>query len=122
MDPGSQVLSNEELAILLLSGSQKYNLTAVRCAAQLLRSPDVDPKRLAFLAIKEKSERPLRHIAWAGLEHDPEGRPFWESVLDRLGQAPPRVENDLPHWTRFVSMPGYQRGKVAATKWLVPQR
>jgi len=102
--------------------SQEYNLTAIRCAAQTMRASDVRPQRLAFLAIKEKSERPLRHIAYARLEHDASGRPFWQAVLDRLGQAGPRLESDLPHWSRFVSMPGYQRGEPSPPTWLTPRR
>lgn len=120
-DPGQERLPNDELAILLLSGSQRYEPMAIRCAAQLSRSPGIDPHRLAFLAIKEKAQRPLSHIARAGLEHDPQGRAFWTRVLDGLGPMQPRAEPHLPHWTRFVSMPGYQRGANASTTWLVPR-
>lgn len=120
-DPGLDQLPNDELAILLLSGSQDYDPIAIRCAAQLMRSPEIDPRRLAFLAVKEMAKRPLYHIAVAGSEHDPEGHAFWNLVLDSLGTMLPRPEPDLPHWTRFVSMPGYQRGKTAAGSWLVPR-
>lgn len=119
-DPGLDRLPNDELAILLISGSQVYDPMAIRCAAQLMGSPEIDPRRLAFLAIKEKAQRPLCHIATAGFRHDPAGRVFWDQVLDHLDPMDSRSEPELPHWTRFVSMQGFHRGKGASTTWLTP--
>lgn len=119
-DPGLDQLPNDELAILLLSGSQTYDPMAIRCAAQLLRSPEIDPRRLVFLAIREKTQRPLLHIARAGFEHDSDGRSFWKQILDHLGPSDARPEPHLPHWTRFVSLPGYQRGANPSATWLAP--
>lgn len=118
--PNRQALGDDELTILLIVGENAYDPTAIRCAAQLARSPHIDPARLARFAVMEKTERVLTHIARAGLAHDPEGAEFWQDVLKRLPCMPPRSEPMLPHWTRFVSMPGRQRGGIAPTRWLVP--
>lgn len=118
--PAFNELSDEELTVLLLLGENRYDPTAIRCAAQLARSPRVDPERLARLARMEKVERVLSHIARAGLHHDSEGCEFWRRLLDRVPAMPDRAEPHLPHWTRFVSAPGRQRRGIAPTRWLVP--
>ena len=113
-------LGNDELTILLLVGENSYEPAAIRCAAQLARSPDIRPDRLVRLAVMEKCERVLAHIARAGATHDPDGAGFWKEILCLLPDQPPRAESALPHWSRFVSMPGIQRhGPVPAT-WLAP--
>jgi hypothetical protein len=114
-------LGDDELTILLLVGENPYEPAAIRCAAQLARSPRVNPARLARLAIMENCERVLTHIARAGAGHDPEGTSFWIDLLNRLPASPPREEPALPHWSRFVSMPGIQRSGPAAIRWLVPR-
>ena len=118
--PSRKELSDEELTILLLIGENPYEPAAIRCAAQLARSRYVDAIRLSRLAIMEKTERVLAHIARAGIQHDAEGREFWQRVLDQLPCVPTRHEPDLPHWSRFVSMPGRQRHGIAAIRWLIP--
>jgi hypothetical protein len=118
--PSRSGLPDEELTVLLLLGENRYDPTAIRCAAQPARSPHVDPERLARLARMEKVERVLSHIARAGLLHDSEGCEFWRRLLNRVPPMPDRAEPNLPHWTRFVSSPGRQRGGIAPTRWLVP--
>jgi hypothetical protein len=115
-------LGDDELTILLLSGENPHEPTAIRCAAQLARSPSIDPARLAKLAVMEKCERVLSHIACTGVDHDPDGTPFWRDLLRHLPPIAPQTEPHLPHWTRFVSMPGIQRSGTAPTLWLVPRR
>jgi hypothetical protein len=117
----SGALGDDELTILLLVGENPYEPAAIRCAAQLARSPHVHPARLARLAIMENCERVLTHIARAGADHDPEGSPFWIDLLNRLPDSQPREEPALPHWSRFVSMPGIQRSGLAPVRWLVPR-
>ena len=117
-----EALGNDELTILLLIGENPYDPMAIRCAAQLARSPGIKPSRLARLAVMEKCERVLAHIARAGLQHDPDGASFWNELLAILPAPPPRKEPDLPHWSRFVSMPGIQRTGPAPTRWLVPTK
>ena len=114
-------LGNDELTILLLIGENPFNPTAIRCAAQLARSVDIQPHRLVRLAIMEKCERVLAHIARAGTSHDPQGASFWSEILHLLPYQPPRVESNLPHWSRFVSMPGIQRHGTVLPTWLTPR-
>jgi elongation factor G len=77
---------------------------------------------LAELAIRHKTSRVLSHIAHAGSLHDPEGNEFWKTLLSRLPSASFREpEVDLPHWSRFVSMPGLQRNGPAPIRWLTPR-
>jgi hypothetical protein len=118
--PCRTVLPDEELVILLLVGEHPYDLQAVRCAAQLARSPNISPARLAFLAKREKATRALAHIARAGIAHDESGKTFWNEVLLRTGEPAHRNEPALPHWSRFVSMPGLQRHGPVPPHWLVP--
>lgn len=122
LNPSSrESLGDDELTILLIIGENPHNPTAIRCAAQLARSPHIDPVRLARLAIMEKCERVLGHIARSGLEHDREGSKFWSELLNHLSPPAARPEPSLPHWSRFVSMPGRQRHGPAPTVWLVPR-
>ena len=122
LPPSVDSLGDDELTILLLTGENPYEPTAIRCAAQLARSPSIDAARLARLAVMGKCERVLSHIARAGVAHDPDGTPFWQDLLRHLPPTVPKTEPHLPHWTRFVSMPGIQRSGSAPTLWLVPRR
>ncbi len=120
-DCGRDSFSNEELSIFLLLGENPYDPAAIRCAAQLTRSPDIEPARLGRLALQHGAERPLAHIAHAGAKHDQAGRNFWIEILTRLDRINFfREEPALPHWSRFVSSPGYQRGQTKLPTWLNP--
>lgn len=121
-DVSSEEITDEELVVLLILGENAYEPMAVRCAAQLSRAPGIDPKRLARLSLQQKTERVLAHVARAGAAHDPEGKAFWTELLEHLPTCGPREEPDLPHWSRFVSDSGYQRGRPAPVRWLVPKR
>lgn len=118
----AKAISDTELTILLLAGENPYEPAAIRCAGQLARSPRVQPGQLAQLAIMEKCQRVLAHIARAGIEHDPEGCDFWTDLLSRLAPSAKRHEPALPHWSRFVSMPGIQRSGPAPIRWLTPHQ
>ena len=113
-------LSDEELVALLLLGEQPYEPFAIRCAAQLARSPHIDPARLVRLARHERVGPVLAHIARAGLAHDLAAGDFWQAVLNGLDTSPVPDEARLPHWSRFVSMPGIQRNEPAEPVWLTP--
>lgn len=121
IDPGPAVLSDEDLVLLLISGEYPYNPTAIRCAAQLMRAPSIQAERLAVRAMRQKSGRVLAHIARAGLAHDVEGIAFWNTLLNAMPSMDFRAEPALPHWSRFVSMPGRQRGKMVPAQWLTPR-
>ncbi|MFM7181434.1 MAG: hypothetical protein ACKO2G_08225 [Verrucomicrobiales bacterium] len=114
------MISNEELVVLLLVGEHPFNPVAIRCAAQMAKSPGVSPLKLARLAKMEKTERVLAHIARAGLRHDLSAVSFWGRILEMLPDQPERLERNLPHWTRFVSMPGYQKYGPQPAVWLNP--
>lgn len=115
------LLGDDELTILLLLGENHFEPTAIRCAAQLARSPEIRPEQLVRLAVMEKCERVLSHIARAGATYDSEGSAFWETILRLLPEQPAREEPDLPHWSRFVSMPGIQRHGQVLPTWLTPR-
>lgn len=115
-----RLLSNEQLVVLLLAGENPYDPTLIRCAAQLARAPEVQADALARLALMERTERVLVYIARAGVRHDHEGRNFWLRLLRLLPDLPARPEPNLPHWSRFVSMPGFQRSGQLPPRWLSP--
>ncbi len=115
-DPGLDTISNEELVSLLLLGSNESEPFAIRCAAQLIGSCDAE--RLAFLAQRERVERPLAYIASAALEHDRGNEAFWMELLNRLGEQPEIPEGIMPHWSRFVSQTGITRNGQGTVTWL----
>jgi len=120
VDLGQEKLSDEELAVAMISGGRNYDPTLIRSAAQLMRGDGVSAERLLFFAKRERAERVLLHIARAGYAHDPEGLQFWKQIQSGLPGYGQRSEPKLPHWSRFVTMPGWQRGKVVEPQWLVP--
>ena len=63
--PDQPNLSDEEIGIALCLAEHPYNSTLIRAAAQLLSSPQVDPARLARLAVMERVEPVLLYIAQA---------------------------------------------------------
>lgn len=105
LPPDISELSNEELAVALCLGQHPYNSTFIRAAAQLLSSPRTDAAKLARLAVMERVEPTLLHIAAAAARFAPEAPP-WSYLLHHL---PPRLAcspDALPHWSRFVSQTG----------------
>ncbi len=121
IDPGLEQLPNEELVIALLHGGQPYEPMAIRCAAQLLKTPGLDYQQIAFAAIRERCEIPLRYIASMGKRRDPDGETEWEQILESLPGPHAEVqEGVLPHYSRFMSDPGIQRGGRQPATWLNP--
>lgn len=120
-DPGQGGMSDDELSILLLHGNYRYEPMGVRCAAQLLKSSFISPARVAFLAIQERCETPLRYITSKAMEHDQEDLARWEEMFDALGEhgAPP-VSGVLPHVSRFMINAGIHRGQIIPPQWLQP--
>jgi hypothetical protein len=115
-DPGLESVSNEELVALLLLGSNEFEPTAVRCAAQL--SSKCDAQNLALVAQKERVGRALAYIAKQGLSHDNERTGFWSELLNLLGDQPAVADGKLPHWSRFVSQTGVTRDGRGIIQWL----
>ena len=59
-------LSDEELAIALLNVALPFDPHAIRCGAAMVSAEGNTPKRLAWFAKLERSERGLRYVAECG--------------------------------------------------------
>ena len=98
--------------------TQPYHLDNVRAAAQLLSSPRVDAARLCRLAVRERCEPVLLHIAAVAERIAPR----WNLGLICASTCRPRPvprADALPHWTRLVSHTGVTaRGGPPKTDWL----
>src|SRR5437867_5450047 len=72
-------ISDEEIGVALCLGQNPYSLDALRVAAQFLSSPRVNVARLCRLAVRERSEPVLLHIAEVARKYAPEQEP-WASL------------------------------------------
>ena len=63
LPPDNPAISDEEICVALCLGQNPYNLDNLRVAAQLLSSPRVDLVLLCRLAVQERCEPVLLHIA-----------------------------------------------------------
>ena len=118
LPPDSPAISDEEIGVALCLGQHPYDLDHVRAAAQLLSSPRVDAARLCHLAIQERCEPVLLHIARLAERFAPDLQP-WAYVLQHLPlRRVPRTDA-LPHWSRLVSHTGVTaHGGPPRTDWL----
>ena len=105
LPPDHADLSHEELAVALCLGQHPYNSTFIRAAAQLLSSPRTDAPGLARLAVMERVEPVLFHIATLAARFVPEAQP-WSYLLRHLPRRLSCPPDALPHWSRFVSQTG----------------
>jgi hypothetical protein len=105
LPPDHSELSNEEIAVALCLGQHPYNAMFIRAAAQLLSSPRTDAPRLARLAVMERVEPVLLHIATLAARLAPEAQP-WPYLLRHLPKRLSCPPDALPHWSRFVSQTG----------------
>lgn len=121
-DIATVALSNEELAIALLCPAAPYSQHRLRMAAAMLAADGNRPEKLAHLAIQERSETIVIHIATCGRKVEPDN-PFWEKLLDLLPSRAVRVRPDaLPHPSRFVAMTGITRAGVGkSSQWIRPR-
>jgi hypothetical protein len=118
LPPDNPELSHEELAVALCLGQHPYNSTFIRAAAQLLSSPRTDAPRLTRLALMERVEPVLLHIAAIASRFAPESEP-WSYLLRHLPQRLACSPDALPHWSRFVSQTGVTPfGGGPDIKWL----
>ncbi len=110
-------VSDEEIGVALCVGQNPYNLDFLRVAAQFLSSPRINAARLCQLAVQERCEPVLLHIAGIAGKYAPEQEP-WVSLRKHL--RPRRVPRTdaLPHWTRLVSHAGITREGPPRTDWL----
>ena len=114
------VLSNEELALALISPATPYSLQRLRMGAAMIAALGNKAETIAHLAKRERSESIVRHIAQCGNEAEP-NNPFWKKLLRLLPQTPAPVIDALPHLTRFVAMTGLTHaGKGLRMQWIRP--
>ena len=118
LPPDNSAISDEEIGVALCLGQNFYNLDNLRVAAQLLSSPRVDVVVLCRLAMQERCEPVLLHIAGVAERFAPELQP-WAYLREHLRpRSVPRTDA-LPHWTRLVSHTGVTaNGGSPKTDWL----
>ena len=118
LPPDSQGVSDEDIGVALCLGQNPYDLDHLRAAAQLLSSSRVNAARLCHLAIQERCEPVLLHIAGLAGRFAPDLQP-WAHLRRHL---PPRTvprTDALPHWSRLVSHTGVTaNGGPPRTDWL----
>ncbi len=115
-------LSNEELAVALLSPCLPYSPHSIRVGAAMLGATGNDVATLVRLAIAERNVAVLRYVAAAALRFEPDNS-FWLRLLEGLPETPPLPDGVMPHPTRFVSMTGMTRwGMRRVTIWVRPRR
>jgi hypothetical protein len=115
--PDNPAVTDEEIGVALCLEQHPYTLDQLRVAAQLLSSSRVDAARLCRLAVQERCEPVLLHIAEVAKTYAPEQEP-WATVRAKL--PPRRVPRTdaLPHWTRLVSHSGMTPKGASRTDWL----
>jgi len=112
-------ISDEEIGAALCLGQNPYSLDSLRVAAQFLSSARVDAGRLCRLAVQERCEPGLLHIAAVAKKYAPEQEP-WAFLREHLRPRPVPRTDALPHWSRFVSQTGYTpAGRGQYIEWLV---
>jgi hypothetical protein len=118
LPPDSPAVNDEEIGIALCLGEQPYELDRLRAAAQLLSSPRVDTARLCRLAVQERCEPVLLHIARLAERFAPDSQP-WAWLRQYLPPRPVPRTDALPHWSRLVSHTGVtSHGGPPRTDWL----
>lgn len=106
-DCGRDRLSNEELAVALISAGSDGDARHIRVAAQLLGAPGLRAASVARLARMERCAPIVRYIAEAGLREDEAGADFWKTLLQILPSGQTIAEGRMPHPSRFMSQPGW---------------
>lgn len=118
LPPDQPELADEEIGVALCLGEHRYNSSFIRAAAQLLSSPQIDPQRVSRLALMERVEPILLHIAAAAATYAPAAEP-WKYLRAQLSPRKITSTADLPHWSRFVSQTGVTPyGGGPAILWL----
>lgn len=118
LPPDNPAITDEEVGVALCLGQNAYKLDNLRVAAQFLSSPRVNAEQLCQLAVHERIEPVLLHIASVTERFVPGDEPW--AYLRRCLQ-PRRVPRTdvLPHWTRLVSHAGISSpGGPPHTDWL----
>ncbi len=118
LPPDVPLINDEEIGVALCLGEHVYDLDKIRAAAQLLSSTRVNAARLCHLAVEERCEPVLRHVAELAMQFAPELQP-WAWLRDHLPQRLVPRTDALPHWSRLVSHTGVtDNGGPPQTDWL----
>ena len=118
LPPDHPAIADEEIGVALCLGQHAYNLDHLRAAAQLLSSPRIEAARLCRLAVQERCEPVLRHIAEVARQFAPELEP-WACLRMHLPVRRVARTEGLPHWSRLVSHTNVTAfGGPARTDWL----
>jgi hypothetical protein len=118
LPPDALGISDEEIGIALCLGEHPYALDQLRVAAQLLTSQRIDAERLSRLAVQERCEPVLLHIADVAERFAPELHP-WTFIRQHLPPRSVSRKDSLPHWSRLVSHTGVSKGGgPPETQWL----
>ena len=99
LPPDNPAIPDEEIGIALCLGQTPYHLDNLRAAAQLLSSPRVDAATLCRLAVQERCEPVLLHIATVAERFVPALEP-WAYLRQHLPARPVPRPDALPHWSR----------------------
>jgi hypothetical protein len=111
-------LTNEEIGISLCLAHHSFDPIYIRAAAQLLSAPEIDPEEVVRLAVMERCEPVLAHIAQAAGRVAPQQQP-WAFVREHLPKRHRGRTTALPHWSRFVAQTGYTpSGRGEHIEWL----
>ena len=115
-------ITDEELAIALLSPCHLYEPQLIRIGSQMLSGDNSDPKKLARLAIMERCGPVIKYIAQCGQITEPD-LPFWPAILTRLHAYDPAPASVMSHISRFrietgITNPG--RPNDPKIVWLRP--
>ena len=76
LPPDNPAITDEEIGVALCLGQHPYKLDNLRVAAQFLSSPRVDATRLCQLAVHERVEPMLLHIASIAKKFAPDDEPW----------------------------------------------
>lgn len=93
-------ITDEELAIALLSPCHPYEPQLIRIGSQMLSSESTDPAKLSRLAILERCAPIIKYIAQCGQKTEPD-HPFWPAILSRLHDYQPAPASVMSHISRF---------------------
>jgi hypothetical protein len=117
LPPDLPAIGDEEVGVALCLGQNPYNLDSLRVAAQFLSSPRINAECLCRLAVQERCEPVLLHIAGVAEKYAPEQEP-WVFLRKHLSPRHVPRSDALPHWTRLVSHTGITREGPPRTDWL----
>ena len=117
LPPDNPGIASEEIGVALCLNQNPYSLDALRVAAQFLSSPRINAAQLCRLAIQERCEPVLLHIAEVAKKYAPEQEP-WAFLRQHLPPRRVARHDALPHWTRLVSHSGMTHDGSSRTDWL----